>query len=122
MDPITLAITSALGNLGAKVINDAYQALKIALQQKYGVDSDLVDALEKVEKKPDSDNRKDVLHEEIATVEADKDAEIIKAAESLIAAIKSQPGGKERVEQIINQTVKGNHNIFSGSGDVTVTD
>lgn len=121
MDPITLAVTSALGNLGAKVINDAYKALKAALQQKYGVDSDLVDAVDKLEKKPDSKSRKAVLQEEVAAVQANKASEILKATEALIDAVKSQPGGKETIQHIINQNVKGDHNIFSGSGDVTVT-
>ena len=43
-DTITLAIYTGLANLGTTVINDAYQALKAALQQRFGVDSDLVDA------------------------------------------------------------------------------
>ncbi len=120
MDPITLAITVALGNLGVKVINDAYDALKVALQHKFGADSDLVDAVEKLEKKPDSEPRQGVLKEEVESTEADKDAKIVKAAEALLEAVKSQPGGEETVQQIINQTVTGNQNIFSGSGDVTV--
>lgn len=120
MDPITLAITAALGNLGAKVINDAYDALKAALQHKFGIDSDLVGAVEKLEKKPDSEARKGMLKEEVANTKADQDPELKQTAEALIEAIKSQPGGAEAVQQIINQTVTGDHNIFSGSGDVTV--
>jgi hypothetical protein len=121
MDPITLAVTAALGNLGVKVINDAYQALKVALQHKYGVDSDLVDAVDKLEKKPDSESRKGMLQEEVIAAEADKDSEILKAAEVLIEAVKLQPGGEETVKQIITQNVTGDHNIFSGSGNVTVS-
>ncbi len=122
MDPITLAITSALGNLGVKVINDAYQALKAALQHKYGVDSDLVDAADKLEKKPDSESRKGMVQEEVAATKANEDSDILKAAEALIEAVKSQPGGEEAVQQIITQNVTGDRNIFSGSGDVTVSD
>jgi hypothetical protein len=89
MDPITMAITTALGNLGVSVINDAYQALKAALQHKYGVDSDLVEAVEKLEKKPDSTARKDTLQEEVAAAGADKDVEIMKAVEKLIELLTS---------------------------------
>ena len=120
MDPITLAIYTGLANLGTTVINDAYQALKAALQQKYGVDSDLVDAIEKLEKKPDSEARKGVVEEEIASAEANKDVELVKIAEALIEVVKSQPGGENKVQQVITQNVKGDRNIFSGSGDVTV--
>ncbi len=48
---------------------------------------------------------------------AHQDPEILKAAEALLAKLKDTPGGRE----IINQTVTGDQNIFSGSGDVTVS-
>lgn len=120
MDPITLAITAALGNLGATIINDAYQAFKAALQQKYGVNSDLLDAVDSLEKKPDSESRRDVVQEEVEAAEANKDVDIREAAQALIEAVKSQPGGEEYVQQISQQVI-GDNNVFSGSGDVTVT-
>jgi hypothetical protein len=89
MDPITMAIITALGNLGVTVIDDAYQALKAALQHKYGLDSDLVGAVEKLEKKPDSAARQDTLQEEVAAAGADKDAEIMKMVEKLIDLMNS---------------------------------
>ena len=36
--------------------------------------------------------------------------------QALLDAIKTLPGG----EQTINQTVTGDHNIFSGSGNITI--
>lgn len=120
MDPIMLAITTALGNLGATAINDAYQALKAALQKKYGVDSDLVDAVNQLEKKPKSESRQGVLQEEIEATGISKDEKFLKLAQALLKEVKSQPGGEEKVQQIINQSVKGDRNIFSGSGDVTI--
>ena len=121
MDSITLAIITALANLSSTVINDAYQAFKTVLQLKYGVDSDLVEAVEKLEERPESEARKNVLQEEVAVVVAYKDHDIRKAADLLIEAIKAQPGGEKVVQQMIDQNIKGDHNIFSGSGDVTVT-
>ena len=120
MDPITLALTSALGNLGITAINDAYQALKAALQKKYGVESDLLDAVNKLEKKPESDSRQGVLEEEVKVTDISNDKEILKLAQALLEEVKSHPGGEGRIQQIINQSVKGDRNIFSGSGDVTV--
>ena len=120
MDPITLAITSALGNLGVTAINDAYQALKAALQKKYGVESDLVDAVNNLEKKPESDSRKGVLEEEVDASDVSNQEEILKLAQNLLEVVKSQPGGESRIQQIIKQSVKGDRNIFSGSGVVTV--
>ncbi len=34
MDPLTLAVTTALANLGQEVIKDAYAAFKAAIQHK----------------------------------------------------------------------------------------
>jgi hypothetical protein len=117
MDPITLAITTALGKLGETIIADAYAALKAALQKKYGIDGNLSQAVEKLEQKPDSNARKEVLKEEVKAVKADRDPELLKTAQALIAKLKELPDG----QTIINQTITGNKNIFSGTGDVTVT-
>lgn len=117
MDPITLAITAALGRLGQTVIADAYAALKAALQNKYGIDSDLSQAVEKLEQRPDSEARRGMLKEEVEIAKAGQDPDLLKAAEALLAKLKDLPGGQTD----INQTVMGNRNIFSGAGDVTVT-
>jgi hypothetical protein len=61
VDPITLAITTALANLGQEVIKDAYNALKAALKQKFGVRSEIVEAVDKPEEKPDSKARQALL-------------------------------------------------------------
>lgn len=84
MDPITLAIVSALGKLGENVIKDAYDALKAAIAQKCGVDADLTKAVEEVEKKPTSTGRKETLKEEITAAKADQDPELLKLAKTLL--------------------------------------
>lgn len=117
MDPITMAITAALGKLGEKVVHDAYVAFKAALQHKCGVDSDLLQAVERLEKKPDSKGRIEVLKEEVEATNADKDSELIAAAKDLIA----KTGGNFDEKVRVNQKVKGDRNIFSGTGDVNVT-
>jgi hypothetical protein len=117
MDPITVAIIAALANLSQSVIKDAYTALKVAIAQKCGVDSDLLQAIDKLEGKPDSAGRKEVLREEVAAAKADKDPELTKLAETLLGKLKDLPNG----QTVITQTVKGDRNIFSGTGDVTVT-
>jgi hypothetical protein len=117
VDPISLAIVGALANLGQQAVKDGYEALKTLIARKFGPDSDLSKAVDGVEKKPDSDGRKGTLQEEIAAARADKDPEVLKLAQALIEKIKEQPGG----QTIINQNVTGNGNIFSASGNVTVT-
>jgi HetE-like protein len=117
MDPITLAVVSALAKLSENVIADAYQALKAAIAQKCGVDSDVTQALENLEKKPDSNGRIETLKEEVVAAKIDQDQDLLNAAQALLSKLKDVPGG----QTIINQTITGNQNIFSGTGNVTGT-
>ena len=120
MDPITLAITTALANLGQNVIKDAYNALKAALQDKFGVKSEVVEAVDKLEEKPKSKARQAVLHEEVERSKADQDPELVQVAKALIEQLKQLPGGKVDIKQDVN--IKGNRNIVTGQGDVTVNE
>ena len=125
MDPITMAIVSALAaGIGAGVpkvaeqaIVDGYNTLRSALKERFGEDSDVVEAVEKLEAKPNSTGRQTTLHEEIKDSKADQDPDLIIAAEALVAKIKDLPGG----QTIVTQVVEGDSNVFSGTGDVTVT-
>lgn len=117
MDPITTAIAAALGQVGAAAIQDAYQGLKQLIQQKWGADSDLADAVDRLEEKPDSKARQAMLQEEVRAAEADQDDALLQAARQVLEQIRAQPGGQQRIEQ----TVTGNQNVFSGTGDVTVS-
>jgi hypothetical protein len=113
MDPITTAIVAALAagvaggatEVGKKVVVDAYVTLKTALKNKFGGDGDLVDAVDKLEKKPDSGGRKEVLQEEVAAAKADQDPEILKAAQDLIDQIKAQPGGEQHIQTAIGNYI-----------------
>lgn len=100
MDPITTAIVAALASLSKNVISDSYNVLKITLKKKFGSESDLIDAVEKLEKKPDSEGRKAVMQEEIEIAKANEDPEIIQLAQDLLNKIKEESGE----QQIINQT------------------
>ena len=105
MDPITTAIVVALGRLGENVIKDAYDALKAAIAKKYGVNSDLAEEIEKLEKKPTSTARKESLKEEVAAAKADKDPEILRLAQTLLDKVHDQPGS---ASTIINQQAGDN--------------
>jgi hypothetical protein len=121
MDIITAAIAGALGNLGATAVLKSFNELKAVVQRKFGEENDVTDAVKMLEKKPGAEDRRVTLQKEVQEAGADKDADIVKAAEALLAEVKKQPGGEEAVQQIVNQQVIGNGNIFSGTGDVTVT-
>jgi hypothetical protein len=118
MDPITLAIIGALGKLSESVIKDSYEALKAAIARKCGVDSDITQAVDHLEKRPESTGRLETLKEEIQNAKLIENPEILKLATELVSKLKELPDG----ERIINQTVTGNKNIFSATGNVTVRD
>lgn len=117
MDLIISAILSGLGKLGESIIKDSYEALKAMIKRKFGKDGKLTDAVEKLEENPTSAGRKLTLKEELEASKAYEDEEILQAAKALLEMIKALPGG----QQIIQQTVNGNQNIFSATGDVKVS-
>jgi hypothetical protein len=120
MDAITLAVTTALANLSQNLIKDAYVAFKAALQDKFGVNSELIEAVDKLEQKPDSKARQAMLQEEVAGSGAGQDQELLQLANELIEQLKQLSGGKVDIRQDVN--IKGDRNIVTGQGDVTVND
>jgi disulfide oxidoreductase YuzD len=99
MEPITFtAIVAALsagvatgaGKVMENALVDAYQGLKATLKRKFGDNSEVVDAVDKLEQKPDSEARKALLQEELETVGVDEDNEIRQAAQKLRDLIKAQ--------------------------------
>ena len=107
MDPITTAIIAALANLSKDAIKDGYNALKATLKKKFGSDSDLVDAVAGLEKKPESEARKAMLQEEVNLAKVNDDPDIIQLAQDLLNKIQEQPGGGQVINQTQNNTVSG---------------
>lgn len=107
MDPITTAIVAALAALSKDAIKDSYNALKSALKKKFGSDSDVVDAVKGLEKKPDSKGRQATLQEEIENAKVNDDAKILQLAQDLLDKIKEQPGGQQIINQTQTNTVSG---------------
>jgi len=124
MDIIIPAIACALGNLSSDTVKAGYSKLKEIILRKFGAESDLADALKKLEQKPDAQGRQITLKEEAEAAGADKDAEIIKAAQALLEAVKAQPGGEDAVRGIIHQQVTGDNSkaiAVSGGQNVNIT-
>lgn len=122
MDPITAAVVAALTagivsgttKVGEQAISDAYGKLKELLGKKLGTKSKVVTAVKELEANPHSEARKSVLKEEVSATKADKDVDLLKAAQALLKAVKTTPGG----EQIV-QTAIGDQNIqIVGEGNV----
>ena len=118
MDPITTAIMAALANLSKDAIKDGYNALKAAFKKKFGSESDLVDAVEKLEKKPDSEGRKATVQEEIEAAKVNDDPDIIRLAQDLLDKIKEQPGGQQTITQNISHV---KYAATSGSGNASIS-
>lgn len=120
MDPISLAITTALANLSQTVIRDAYQALKAALQKKYGLNSEVMEAVDKLEEKPESQARQAMLQEEVAGSGAAQDPGLLQMANALISQFRELSGGIVDIRQDVN--IRGNRNIITGQGDVSINE
>ena len=107
MDPITGAIVAALAagvaagttEVGKKVIVDAYEALKAAIKKNYGPDSDVVEAVDNLEQKPDSEAHQAVVAEEIADADLTQDHDLVKLAQTLLDALKETPKGQQAVSK-----------------------
>ncbi|HTP11780.1 MAG TPA: hypothetical protein VMP08_26180 [Anaerolineae bacterium] len=107
MDPITLAITAALGKLAEQIIHDAYDALKAALAQKCGVDSKLLRSVKDLEEDPTSAASRMMIQEQVAKTGIDKDPDIVKATQALQSLLgKSQIGSTTSI--VINQKAGNN--------------
>jgi hypothetical protein len=100
MEPVTV-IVSAL-SLGAAAglqptvaaaVKDAYAGFKALVLRKFGKTGDAADAIEKVEKKPDSDGRKATLQEELTAAGADRDQEVVDRAAELLKLLESVAPG-----------------------------
>ncbi len=116
MDPLTMAIVSALTNLSQVAIKDSYEGLKSLIIRKFGQQSKVVQAVNDLQANPNSPARQAVVGEEVAAVKAHEDAELLSLAKDLLAKIQAGPAGKN----VITQNVKGDHNIIAGSGDIHV--
>lgn len=109
MDPITLAITAALtaGATGGvtdaakKAIVDCYEGVKALIKKKFGSQSDVTEAMEKLEAKPNSEGRKQTLAEEIKIVAGEKDQDLLSAAQKLLELVKALPGGEQHIQMAV---------------------
>ena len=96
MDVITTAIIAALAAVSTDAIKDSYNALKSALKKKFGSESEVVDAVEGLEKKPDSKGRQATLQEEIENAKVNDDIEIVKLAQELLKQLEPQESASRK--------------------------
>src|SRR5207253_789309 len=103
MDPITLAIIAALSAGAAsgvtdatkKAVVDGYEGLKALVKSKFSGNTDVIDAVDKLQAKPDSPGRRGILAEELKAINAAGDPELLGAAQSLLEMIRGLPKGEQ---------------------------
>jgi hypothetical protein len=143
MDPITIAIVAALATgvttgvakVSESIIPDAYNAIKKILQNKFGTDSKLVQAVNELEAEPDFEANKTALAGRVAQFQADKDPDILQAAKTLLEAIKNNPevaaaigvnlegvkGASLKIDDIMATGTGVNVQTGEFSGDITIS-
>jgi hypothetical protein len=96
MEPVTLIVSAvALGAAAAaeevvpQAIKDAYAGFKGLLVRKFGGAANVEDAVRKVEEKPESEERKAVLGEEVEAARSAIDPELIARAEDLLKQLQA---------------------------------
>lgn len=104
MEPVTTAIlaaiaagaTAGVSDTTKKAIGDTYDGLKALLQKKFGSESKVVEAVQKLEADPESAGWKETLGKEAAKAGANEDRELIAAAEAVLAKLKELPAGDQQ--------------------------
>jgi hypothetical protein len=115
MDPITTAIVvaltagaiSGLTETSKTAITDAYQTLKGLLEKKFGTRSQVTQAVDYLEAKPESMARQGGLAKEIVAVQAEQDSEILAAAKHLLTLVQPQQAGLGKYTIQNNASVQG---------------
>ena len=115
MEPITAAIIAALAKLSEAAISDGYQALKALLKRKFGDQSDIAVAAEKLEQDPRSEAWKAVLEEQAKKHEVSRDEDLRKAVDNLLARL-GETGVKVEVTVRDQATAQG----VIGAGKVQI--
>jgi tetratricopeptide (TPR) repeat protein len=122
MDPLSIIVGALVAgaaagatNVAAQAVKDAYTGLKTLIIDRFGKKADLEHAVESMEAKPDSEARKIVLEEELETVGAGKDAEVVQQAQALLDLLQKQGLASSVSYQA---TQNGNGAIAQGQGAV----
>lgn len=98
-DVVVSAIVAALSagatkgatDAAKKAVVDAYCGLKSIIRTRFGSHSEAAEAIDKLEVKPDSEGRRQTLGEELQSVNAGTDPELVSAAQTLLALIHALP-------------------------------
>lgn len=92
---VATGIASGVTDVGKQTIVDAYHSLKALLIQKFGANSEVVESVTHLEKKPGAPAREADVVDGAKAVNADQDPEVLAAAQTLLDALKELPEGQQ---------------------------
>lgn len=137
MDPVSTAIIAAVsagivtgvgdaaklavGDLyagGKQAIIDSYSSIKSLLRQKFGEQSEVVKSVNEFEANPKLSFKRDALVHYLVEAKVDEDAVLKKAAEDLLALLKTSPEGEQVLK--ITQNAIGKY-IAQATNNSTAT-
>jgi hypothetical protein len=105
MDPVTIIVgvlvkvfTASAATLAQRATNDAYDALKSALTQRYG--ASVAASINQLERQPNSPQRQAAVAEELRSAGADHDQEIISLANELSRLIDDPTSPEDPIERV----------------------
>ena len=115
MDLITTAIVAALSagaasgltEVSKTAVTDTYQTLKDLLAKKFGASSEVVQAIDRLEAKPESARHQEMLQEELVTINAGQDHEVIAAAKHVLAQVHPQQVVMSKFTTQNNASIQG---------------
>jgi hypothetical protein len=114
MEPVTTAILAAIAagatagitDTAKQAIGDAYGGLKAILQRKFGRESKLLEAVDKLEADPDSTGWKETVGKEATKAGANQDHDLIAAAEAVFAKLQElSAGGQQHIQTAIGSYI-----------------
>ncbi len=115
MDPVATAIIAAvsagaingLTEASKTAITEAYTTLTSLIHKKFGSKSEVVQAVTQLEAKPESASRQGMLQEELLTVNAEHDQELLIAAQRVLTLVQPQQAGMGQFTIQNNAPVQG---------------
>lgn len=110
-------VAALAGKVASKAVEDAYGALKGLLVRKLGDKPDAVEALAKLEARPDREDRKATVAEELKEAKVADDPDLLQAARRLQAALDQLPAeGRAHVQHAVGSYIA----LASGGSNATV--
>jgi len=90
-DPISKAVITAVSRITNRLVKEGYDGFKALLIRKFGEMSKVARAVDEVELNPRSNTNKRLLSDEVIKAQADKDTDLLKAAQALMSRMDDLP-------------------------------